>query len=223
MEPKSVCVNKVSPHPQPQPRKQSESSSSLALQALGDSFYDSPLPYLLWGKKSRFFQFSSMWQDLKSPSSPLSLFSWICFISFRSPIKHKAPVCVHAKLHLTLCDPVDCSPPGSSNHGILQARILELVAMPSSRGSSPSRDQVLMSYISCIGRQVLYHYHHLRSPNIEPNTEQNILFVNYHFVSDLCFSIWIPPLAERQITGPVRFKSVSASHLPTVICPDMIT
>ena len=36
----------------------------------------------------------------------------------------------------TLCDPVDCSPPGSSVHGILQARILEWVVMPSSRGSS---------------------------------------------------------------------------------------
>ena len=35
-----------------------------------------------------------------------------------------------------LCDPVDCSPPGSSVHGTLQARILEWVAMPSSRGSS---------------------------------------------------------------------------------------
>ena len=36
---------------------------------------------------------------------------------------------------LTLCDPVDCSPPGSSVYGILQVKILELVAMPSSRGS----------------------------------------------------------------------------------------
>ena len=36
----------------------------------------------------------------------------------------------------TLCDPMDCSPPGSSVHGTLQARILEWVAMPSSRGSS---------------------------------------------------------------------------------------
>ena len=43
---------------------------------------------------------------------------------------------MHAKslqLCLTLCDPMDCSPPGSSVHGILQARILEWVAMPSSR------------------------------------------------------------------------------------------
>ena len=38
--------------------------------------------------------------------------------------------------YVTLCDPMDCSPPGSSVHGILQARILECAAMPSSRGSS---------------------------------------------------------------------------------------
>ena len=36
----------------------------------------------------------------------------------------------------TLCDPMDCSPPGSSAHGVIQARILEWVTMPSSRGSS---------------------------------------------------------------------------------------
>ena len=39
----------------------------------------------------------------------------------------------------TLCDPMDCSPPGSSVHGILQARRLEGVAMPSSRASSPTQ------------------------------------------------------------------------------------
>ena len=48
---------------------------------------------------------------------------------------------VWAQLCLTLCDPVDYSPPGSYVHGILQARILEWVAMPSSRGSSRPRDQ----------------------------------------------------------------------------------
>ena len=40
-----------------------------------------------------------------------------------------------------LCGPLDCSPPGFSVHGILQARLLEWVAMPSSRGSSQARDQ----------------------------------------------------------------------------------
>ena len=55
-------------------------------------------------------------------------------------------LCVHAKtLHLcsTLCNPVDCSPPGFSVHGILQARILEWVAMSSSRGYSWPRDWTL--------------------------------------------------------------------------------
>ena len=57
-----------------------------------------------------------------------------------------------------LCDPVDCSPPGSSVQEILQARILEWVAMPSSRGSSEPRSWICVSYISCIGRQILYHW-----------------------------------------------------------------
>ena len=51
---------------------------------------------------------------------------------------------------LTLCDPVDYSPPGSSVHGILQARILEWVAMSSSRGSSWLRDQTCVSCGFCI-------------------------------------------------------------------------
>ena len=51
----------------------------------------------------------------------------------------------------TLCDPMDCSLPGSSVHGILQARILEWVAISSYRGSSRSRDRTRVSYVSCIG------------------------------------------------------------------------
>ena len=45
--------------------------------------------------------------------------------------------CLPAQPCLTLCDPLDCSPPSSAVHGILQARILEQAAMPSSRESSP--------------------------------------------------------------------------------------
>ena len=68
--------------------------------------------------------------------------------------------CGHAKLLqscLTLCNPMDPGPPGSSVHGILQARILEWLAMPSSRESSGSRDRTCVSYTSCFGKQVLYH------------------------------------------------------------------
>ena len=50
----------------------------------------------------------------------------------------------------TLCEPMACSPPGSSVHGILQVRVLEWVAVPSSRASSPPRDQLHISFISCI-------------------------------------------------------------------------
>ena len=61
-------------------------------------------------------------------------------------------VCVLvAQLCLMICDLMDCSPPGSSVHGILQARILEWVAIPFSRRSSPStprpRDQ---TWVSCV-------------------------------------------------------------------------
>ena len=58
------------------------------------------------------------------------------------------------QLCITLSDPMDCSPPGSSVHGILQARILEWVALSPSRGSSPPRDRTCVSYVSCIGRLV---------------------------------------------------------------------
>ena len=59
------------------------------------------------------------------------------------------------QLCLTLCDPIHCSPPGSSVHGILQARILEWVAISSSRGSFQPRDQTHVSCDSCIDRKVL--------------------------------------------------------------------
>ena len=69
-------------------------------------------------------------------------------------------VCVRACVlsrfgHVRLCDPMDYSRPGSSVHGILQARKLECVAMPFSRGPSGLRDQKPRS-VSYIGRQFLY-------------------------------------------------------------------
>ena len=56
-------------------------------------------------------------------------------------------LCLVAQSYLTLWDPINCGPPGSSVHGILQARILEWVAMPFSRGSSQPRDR---THFSCI-------------------------------------------------------------------------
>ena len=73
----------------------------------------------------------------------------LCVMMLNSVHLHVGCVCVcvcvcvcaraHAQLCLTVCDPMDCSPPGSSIHGILQQRILEWVAMPSSRGIFPTQ------------------------------------------------------------------------------------
>ena len=60
----------------------------------------------------------------------------------------------------TLCDPMDCSLPSSSVHGILQARILEWVAIPFTRGSSLQGSN--LGLLHC--RQILYHLSHQGSP-----------------------------------------------------------
>ena len=74
-----------------------------------------------------------------------------CYIPFSS---------MHAQSlnHVPLCNPMDCSPPGSSAHGIFQARILEWVAISSSTGSFSPRDRTHISCISYIGRQILSHW-----------------------------------------------------------------
>ena len=73
----------------------------------------------------------------------LFLFSSVCFfVGIDLLILKGQHWCVLSHFgHIQLCNPVDCSPLDSSVHGILQARILEWVAMPSPRGSSQSRHQ----------------------------------------------------------------------------------
>ena len=69
-------------------------------------------------------------------------------------------MCMCAKLLQwgpSLCNPMDYSLPGSSVLGILQATVLEWIAMPASKRSSPLRDGTHLSYVSCISRHVLYH------------------------------------------------------------------
>ena len=74
-------------------------------------------------------------------------FSHSCFLYFI----HSFSVCLCWSLsHARPFDPMDCSPPGSSVHGILQARILQRVASSLSRGSSWLRDQTCVSHI--VGR-----------------------------------------------------------------------
>ena len=100
---------------------------------------------------------------------------WIIFAPFWKAIKHilegvisrlySVPQMAHLNLHtwsidqscLTFCDSMDCSLPVSSVHGISQARILEWVAISCSRESSRPKDWTLISCVSRIGRQILYH------------------------------------------------------------------
>ena len=95
-----------------------------------------------------------------------------CWISFRCTAKWFSHthtymcvcvcvcVCVHAHAHTqscpTLCDPMDCRQPGSTVHGISQARILVWISISFSRGSSLPWDRTRVSYISCTGMWILY-------------------------------------------------------------------
>ena len=74
-------------------------------------------------------------------------------------IFHNLPVPAGCVLsHLTICDPMDYSPPGFSVHGIFQARILEKKSFSYSRVSSRPREWTCIFCVSCIGRQILYHW-----------------------------------------------------------------
>ena len=72
-------------------------------------------------------------------------------------------VCSISQSCSTVCSPSDCGPPGSSAHGIFQASILEWVSISYSRGSSQPRDRTHISFVSCIGRQILYPLCHVGS------------------------------------------------------------
>ena len=91
---------------------------------------------------------------------------------------------------LTLCKPMDYSLPGSSVPGILQAWILEQIAIPFSRGSSLPRDQ---TWVSCIGRQLLYHQHHL---------ESLILAMCYVLFAQLCPTLQLHGLQPARLLCP---------------------
>ena len=107
--------------------------------------------------------------------------SWICPSLSSPPLRNSsctrsgswAPCCWSVSVTQwcpTLCDPIDCIPPGSSVHGILQARILERVAMPFSRGSSwpRGRTQVLL-----LAKILTFSAHHSWKKNTETQFGEN--------------------------------------------------
>ena len=97
----------------------------------------------------------------------------------------------------TLCDPMDCSPPGSTIHAILQARILEWVAMPSSRGSSWPREQ------SCVASLLYYLCYYQGSPN-----QSVVLFKTWENfgVCEYFFFIYFQHLSKPCTLPPFKKK-----------------
>ena len=89
---------------------------------------------------------STLLSQFVPPSPSPNIFTSLFSMSV-SPFMHAKSL----QLCLTLCDLMDCSPPGSSVHGISQARILEWVTISSSRGASQPRGWTHISCISCIG------------------------------------------------------------------------
>ena len=93
----------------------------------------------------------------------------------------------------TVWDPMDCSPPGSSVHGIIQARILEWVAIPFSRRSSQPRSQTQH------WRHSLYHLSHQGSPHI---------FTVWSFIKkfiNLCFNM--TKCSDHQTGSSITLKT----------------
>ena len=119
-------------------------------------------PRLYWKERDQRSKPPLLWETAPFPgflySSPADIsVPQVLSFSLRLDFGPKWAVVVVQSLSqcLTLCNPMDCSPPGSSVHGISRARILKWVAISFSRESSLLRSQ---TRVSCIGRQILYHW-----------------------------------------------------------------
>ena len=89
---------------------------------------------------------------------------WLAGSLLSPSVRPLLPSCVGTHSCPTLCDSMDCSPPGSSVHRTLQERVLERVAISSSRGSSQPKDLTRVSCVSCIGKRILSHWAIRKTP-----------------------------------------------------------
>ena len=96
--------------------------------------------------------------------------------------------CLVTNSCLTLWRPMDCSLPGSSDHGISRARILEWVAISFSRGSSQSKDQTCISCIACwVTRKALY----------------------IHTYTHTHISVWVPCISRYNLYFQIKIEFIS--------------
>ena len=98
-----------------------------------------------------FFLFIFKWWEY-------SCFPVLCYFLLYSKVNRLCVcVCMFVCVQLLIHGPMDFRPPGSSGHRIFQTRILEWVAISSSRRSSRPRDLTRVPCVFCIGRWILYH------------------------------------------------------------------
>ena len=109
-----------------------------------------------------------------------------------------AALCLVTQSCPTLCDPMDCSPPSSSVHGILQARILKLVAMPSSRGSSQPRNQ---TQISCIAGRFFTIW-----VITEAQQYQEPVFLSFYILTFSFFNIYLFDCTKSELQHTSSFS-----------------
>ena len=117
-----------------------------------------------------------------------------------------------------------CGPPGSSIHGILQARILKWVAISFSRGSSWPRDQTRLSCIFCIGRWVLYHQSHLGSPHCYFSSIQSLSHVRLFATHGLGCKAYQTPLSFTISQSLCKLLSIE-SEIPSnhlILCRPLL-
>ena len=119
----------------------------------------------------------------------------------------------------TLCNSMDCSPPGSSVHGISQTRILEWVAISFSRGSSWLRKWTCTSCVSCTGRWILYHWATweayissqlmpiLYTQNVEKLRKENNVIMATHSPCPTLRWEWLPWPHEFSVCPPFYLLS----------------
>ena len=124
-------------------------------------------------------------KDIGDLNKMISSLTWWTWISHALSNANRY-TCSITQSSPTFCNPMDCSPPGSSVCGIFQSRILEWVATFYSRGSSQPKD---WTHISCIGRQILCHC------TWETHTHICITICVIYGLDPLkCFEIWLMAL-----------------------------
>ena len=142
---------------------------------------------------------------------------------------------LHAQSCLTLCNSTDCSPPGFSGHGILQARILEWVAISSSGGSSWPRDWTHISQAGSLpfespGRPMLINTHSLNIPTelLKAKWNNDADFFSPLFYQRLYWSFslltFFPHISSKRIwVQSLKYNNISRATLARPISRDSPT